>query len=147
MWWQRREAGALLVEFEPNQGPSLRPLLLVVSLIFTVMGLALGWLSADVNIEQSARFVFTWAIAAGVAAQVFLAPQIREHGLLVGGKLVRWTEIDQYTWERNKPHELTLQVHTSLRLCATRSISMPPIYRDKVEAVLTQHVPPGVHVG
>jgi hypothetical protein len=139
-WWQRREAGALLVEFEPNQGPSLRPALLTVLLIFTVVGLAVNLIRADVGIETIARSVFTSAITAGVVAQVFLVPQIREQGLLVGGKLVRWKEINRYMWERNKPHELTLRVHTALPLRATRSIDMPPIYRDKVEALLAQHI-------
>lgn len=143
-WWQRRHAGALLLEFEPNQGPSLWPALLVLLLIFTVAGLALSWITADINIDQIDRFVFNSAIAAGVAAQVFLAPQIREHGLLIRGDLIRRKAIDRYTWERHKPHELTLQVHTTLRLRATRTITMPPIYRDKVEALLAHHVSGGV---
>jgi hypothetical protein len=144
VWWQRREAGALLVEFEPNQGPSLRPVLLAVLLMFTGVGLVVGLTRADVGIDVIARSVFTSAIAAGVAAQMFLAPQIRQHGLLIHRGLIRWSTIKRYTWERNTPHALTLQVHTSLRLRATRTITMPPIYRDKVEAVLAQHVPHSV---
>lgn len=85
---QRRQAGALLVEFEPNQGPSLRPALLTVLLTFTGVGLV-SLLSADVGIETIASSVFTSAITAGVVAQMFLAPQIRQHGLLVHGALIR----------------------------------------------------------
>jgi hypothetical protein len=129
------------VELEPNQGPSLRPVLLVLLLIFSVVGLVVSLITSDVNIDMVAGAVFSSAILAGVAAQTFLAPQIRQHELLVRATLVRWKEIDRYTRERNTPHELTLQLHTTLPSRATRSITMPPIYRDKVEAVLAQYVP------
>jgi len=145
-WWQRRQAGPLLLEFEPNQGPSLRSALLVVMAAVAVGSLIVGVTTPGVTMEDIAQALRTSSIGALIVAPMFFKQQIRQHGVLVDSQLVRWQKITSYAWERNKSHELTLRLYTSLPFFATRRIVMPPIYRDKVEELLAQHVAGGVHV-
>ncbi len=139
-WWQRRQAGALLLQVDPNQGPSLRPVLLVVMAVFAVVSLGAGAITPDIMLNDIGRFLFTSTVGAAIAAQMFVVPQLRQYGILVNSQLVRWNKITSYTWERRKPHALTLLLHTTLPSVATRRVVMPPIYHDKVEALLAEHV-------
>ncbi len=133
-----------MLGFEPNQGPSLRPALLVGMAVFAAAVLVVGMVVPDMTTNDMGRLLFTSSVGAFIAGQMFLTPQIRHHGILVNSQLVRWNKITSYTWQRNKPHELTLLLLTSLPFRATRRVAMPPIYRDKVELLLAEHVASGV---
>lgn len=139
-WWQRRQAGALLLSFEPDQGPSLRPLLLVVAAVLAAVSLIIAAAVPDVTIDDLGRWLFNSSIPTLIASPMFLRPQLHQHGILVNSQLVRWNKINAYGWERNKRNELTLRLDTSLPFFAVRRIIMDAIYRDKVEALLAEHV-------
>jgi hypothetical protein len=113
--------------------------------VLAAVSLAVSATVPDVTIDDLGRGLFSSSLGAFIAGQMFIKPELHQHGILVNSQLVRWNKINTYVWERNKRNELTLCISTLLPFFATRRIVMDSIYRDKVEALLVQHLTSSEH--
>lgn len=144
MQYRTRHAGALLLDLGwPRQQRFLAIIGLIMAasaVIFAVLSL----LEGGMTIERGTSTLFQVTLA---SFYVFIATrrtQLREHGLLVSGDVIRWHTITGYHWERDRLNTLTLRTNRNMFAATRPSLPIPPQHRDAVDRLLAQHVGPKV---
>jgi len=125
-WW----AGPRLAQFSTG-----KPLWIVYALIVIgefVEALVRGRFAR----EHMTRFVATHSLYLIVAIVMFLGTrrEIRKAGILLGGRLIRWSVIRSYAWEPAVTGSNSAGEHLWLRLDLHRRIQFLPPLRVLVEA-------------
>ena len=125
-WW----AGTLLAQFSTGKPFWLLYVLIVIGEF--VQALVKGRFAQ----EHLTRFIATHSLDLIVAMALFLGArrEVREAGVLLGGRLIRWSVIRSYAWESAVPRSASGSEQFWLRLDLHRRIQFLPPLRVLVEA-------------
>ncbi len=140
MLYRTRQAGALLVDLGP---PRLQRFLRIIGMLQLVragMGAVLALVHRNFTSDDLARIAFQVAMGSWFTFQGTRRTQLREHGLVAGGDLLRWHNITGYQWETDRPNTLTLQVNTKMAIVRRPCLPILPEHHDAVDRILAQYV-------
>jgi hypothetical protein len=128
----RRRAGAALADLGPSP---LRWIFLACGCSLIVVTAA-GVVDRSFSTAQSAMHLAQSAFFLLFGLSRF---QIRSHGVLYGGSLLRWSRIDGYQWRQ--PATLTLQLRRRRWGQDRVWLPVPPVLVPQVDHLMEQHVP------
>lgn len=140
MLYRTRQAGALLLDLGPPRPQRFLRIIGVLELVLAGVVAVLAFIERTFTGDDFARIVFQAAMGSWFMFQGTRRTQLREHGLVTSGDLLRWHNITGYQWETDRPNTLTLQVNTKIAMVQGPSLPIPPQHRDAVDRILAQYV-------
>jgi|GEM_PF-4630605 len=146
-WYQRRQAGAVLLDL----GYSQRGRQFALGMALLVFGLAVFSLINNVTydgftLKNLAQFAWYTSISIFYLITTMNRNQIRQHGLLVGGSLLRWENLRRYRWQRGSPDRLNLRGNGLWHWFGATMLPIPPEYHTRVDELLAQYTNATPHI-
>lgn len=148
--WPRRKrrAGSLLW----NLGrPKTYRILLVVGILFVFSAIFQTLLIIELIIKgfsgssiipeyYVAQTILYWSTAIYFLWAGFSLLQLRENGIYYKFGLIKWEQIESYTWEGKKGTMLTVWLKQPIPLFQTRSWTIPVVHKPTIEQILNQYL-------